>query len=227
MQISFHFKLFLCCVSIDGLCIYIALLALQCKYETLIKINSSHHALMTLIRLMCAGTIICWSDLHRNGFEWVVPALPSLPKDIYLFKPNGTVRGVNAVGVHHVAGVVPESTKVIVSTVFVPLVLIFVKCCELHVVVSSQTVPWRKKKRSMIPAEVKDQIWRDIFATDRLKSYTREMHLQTKGELVYTSILCVKQKVSPGFAFGQFNLIWWKFARKPPVTDGNLKNLAF
>lgn len=87
----------------------------------------------------------------------MVPALPSVPKDIYLFKPNGTVRGVHAFGVHHVAGAVPESTKVIVSTIFVPCVLIFVKCCELHVVVSYQTVPWRKKKRSMLPVEVKDQ----------------------------------------------------------------------
>lgn len=120
---------------------------------------------MTLTRLMCAGTIISWSDLHRNGFEWVVPALPSVPKEIYLFKPNGTVRGVHAVGVRHVAGAVPESTKVIVSTVFVPRVLIFVKCCELHVVVSCQTVPWRKKKRSMLPAEVKDQNCSDNIAT--------------------------------------------------------------
>lgn len=32
---------------------------------------------------------------------------------------------------------------------------------------------------------------------------------------MYTSILCVKQKVSPGFAPVQFILTWRKFARKP------------
>lgn len=96
----------------------------------------------------------------------MVPALPSVPKDKHLFKRNGTVRSVHAVGVHHVAGAVPESTKVIMSTVFVPRVLMFVKCCELRVVVSCQTVPWKKKKRSMLPGEVKDQNCRDNIATD-------------------------------------------------------------
>lgn len=96
-----------------------------------------------VIGSMCAWTRRNWSDLHGGRLEGVVPAFPQMPNNLGVFKCDGAVWRVHAGGVHRVAVVVPESTEIILSTVFVPLVLVFVKGCELHVVVVRQTVPYK------------------------------------------------------------------------------------
>lgn len=53
---------------------------------------------------------------------------------------NGALRCVHAVGVNRVAIIVPESSKVMLSAVFIPNIVVFVECCELHVVVILKTV---------------------------------------------------------------------------------------
>lgn len=46
-----------------------------------------------------------------------------------------TMRCVHAIDINIVAGTVPESTQIMLSAVVIPLVLVFVKSGELHVVV--------------------------------------------------------------------------------------------
>lgn len=85
---------------------------------------------------MVTSTFSRWSNLHGNGLEGVVPVPPSVPDYVNIFKSNGTMRCIHAIGVHCVASIVPESTKVMMSAVFIPLVLVFVKGGELHVVMT-------------------------------------------------------------------------------------------
>lgn len=96
-----------------------------------------------VVELMCAWTRRNRSDLHGGRLQGVVPAFPQVPNNLGVFKCDGAVRRVHAVGVYRVAVVVPESTEIILSAVFVPVVLVFVKGCELHVVVVRQTVPYK------------------------------------------------------------------------------------
>lgn len=66
---------------------------------------------------------------------------------------NGAVRCVHAVGVHHVAVVVPEPSKEVLSAVFIPNVVVSVKCCELHVVQICKTVTWGCDKQMLVDSE--------------------------------------------------------------------------
>lgn len=84
---------------------------------------------------MYACALSSRSDLHSDCLEGVVHALPLVPNDLDVWMTYGTMRYVHAIDINIVAGAVPESTKIMLSAVFIPLVLVFVKGCELHVVV--------------------------------------------------------------------------------------------
>lgn len=82
-----------------------------------------------------------WSDLHFNVLERIVPTSKCVPDYMGIFMGNGAMRCIHAVGVRHVALIVPEPSEVMLSAVVSPVVLVFVKGCELHVVVIRETVP--------------------------------------------------------------------------------------
>lgn len=93
-----------------------------------------------LIRLMYACALSNWSDLHSDFLEGVAHALPISPNDLDVCMTYSTMRCVHAIDINIVAGTVPESTQIMLSAVLIPLVLVFVKSGELHVVVVWQTI---------------------------------------------------------------------------------------
>lgn len=95
---------------------------------------------MASVLLLITRTSRHWSHLHFNGLEGIVPTFIFIPDYVDIFKPNGTTRCVHAVGIGHVASIVPESSKVVLSAVVTPIIIVFVKGRELHVVVISKTV---------------------------------------------------------------------------------------
>lgn len=82
-----------------------------------------------------------WSDLHFNVLEGIFQTSKCWPDYMGIFMDNGAMRCIHAVGVHKVAIIVPEPSKVMLSTVFIRVIMVFVKGCELHVVVICETVP--------------------------------------------------------------------------------------
>lgn len=60
---------------------------------------------------------------------------------------DGAMRCVHAVGIGLVAVVVPEGSQEVLSTVFIPNIIVLVKCSELHVVEIIQAVTFRNGRR--------------------------------------------------------------------------------
>jgi len=95
------------------------------------------------VHLMCACTRSDGSHLHGNSLEGVVGTFPRLPTIDDALMRDATFGCVHAGGVRRVASSVPESSEIMLSAVFIPHVLIFVKRGELHIVMFHQTVPYK------------------------------------------------------------------------------------